>query len=113
MAQAPDFTPPGFRRRSLAVDDEAVQDVYAQREDRQRPPRVRSPDRQQRLERANRGGNDSDHPAVATAAHERQPRSDLDDAHDDRDPPPGVKAREHELRVVEEISVPDCGNTRK
>jgi hypothetical protein len=35
----------GSRRRFLAEDDEAVQDVYAEREDRQRPPRVRSADR--------------------------------------------------------------------
>ena len=38
------------------------------------------------------------------------PGGELDDADDDRDPAPGVEAREHVLRVVEEMSVADRGD---
>ena len=44
-ARAPDLMQLGCRRRFLAEDDQAVQDVYAEREDGQRPPRVRPADR--------------------------------------------------------------------
>jgi hypothetical protein len=82
----------------------------AENEDGQRPPRVCSADRQQRLERSQDGGEDRDHPTEGSAAHQREPGGELDDAHDDRDPAPGVEAREHVLRVVEEMSIADRGN---
>ena len=47
----------------LAVDEDAVDDVDAQEEDRQRPPRVGAADRQQRPDRTEAGADDPDDPA--------------------------------------------------
>src|ERR1700722_3032903 len=93
------------RRLFFTVDDETVEDVDAQRENGQRPPWVCAANRQQRLERAEGRGEDSDEPAVTSATKQREAASELNDAHDDRDPAPRVQAREHVLRVVEEVSV--------
>src|SRR5271155_690589 len=85
----------------LAEDDETVDADQADGKDAKRPPRVRAADIQQRADRADRGGHDPDQAPIQTAGEKRERGGELDDTQDDRDPPPGVQAREHVLSVVD------------
>src|SRR5215204_1316374 len=86
----------------LAIDEDAVHDVDAQEEDGERPPRVVAADRQQRDNGTQAARGDPDEPAPRVAAHERYPRGELDEAHDDEDPPHRVEVREDEAPVADE-----------
>jgi hypothetical protein len=52
-----------WRPLLLTVDDEAVDDVHAQGEDAERPPRIRAADRQQGPDRTKAAADDADHSA--------------------------------------------------
>src|SRR3954464_10155167 len=54
----------------LPVHDDAVHDVDAQGEDRERPPRVGPADRQQRPDRTQAGGGDAEHPPIGVAGQQ-------------------------------------------
>ena len=86
----------------LAVDEDAVDDVDAQEEDRQRPPRVGAADREQRPDRAEAGADDPDDPAVGVAGHQREASGELDHPEDDQHPAQGVEVGEDVALVVDE-----------
>src|SRR6478609_6132818 len=60
-----------------AVDEDAVDDVDAQEEQRQRPPRVVAADRQQRRDRPEAAADEPDVAAVRVADHQREPAREL------------------------------------
>src|SRR3954462_14114628 len=92
----------GHDRLVLSEDEEAVEDVDAEGEDGQRPPRVVATDRQQGADGAEAGGGDADDPAVGVAGEQRQAGRELDDPEDDQGPAQGVEVVEDEPLVVHE-----------
>src|SRR3954464_9132600 len=84
------------RRFVLAVDEDAVNDVDAQEEDAQRPPRVGAADRQQCPDRAEAAADDPDDPAVGVAGYQRKTSGELDHTEDDQNPAEGVEVAEDE-----------------
>src|SRR3954451_11066699 len=90
------------RRLFVAEDEEAVDDVQAQEEDAEGPPRVVASDREERADRSEARAGDPDDPAERLACHQREARGELDHAEDDQDPTHGVEVGEDEPRVVDE-----------
>ena len=78
----------------LAEDHEAVDADQADGEHAERPPRVRPAHVQQRTQRAQGGRDEPDHAPVDVAREQRKGPGQLNDAEDDRDPPPRMQARE-------------------
>src|SRR5215210_7291172 len=74
------------RRFVLAVDEDAVDDVDAQEEDPQRPPRVGAADRQERPDRAEGRADDRDDASEGIAGQERETAGELEDTEQDQDP---------------------------
>src|SRR4051812_42501187 len=77
-------------------DEDAVEDVDAQGEDPERPPRVRAADRQQGADRTEAGADDADHPPVRVAGQQREAAGELDQPEDDQHPAHGVEVGEDE-----------------
>src|SRR5688500_5887588 len=88
----------------VAELDDAADDVDAQEEHGQRPPRIAVAHRQQGADRAEAGSDDSDHPAERVAGEQREPSGELDDTEDDQEPAHRVEVREHESLVSDEHS---------
>src|SRR5215218_132739 len=86
----------------VAVDEDAVEDVEAQEEDCQRPPRVVAADREQGSDGSEAGADDPDHPAERVADEQREAAGDLDDPEDDQDPAHRVEVRQDVALVVDE-----------
>src|SRR5215210_898229 len=88
----------------LAVQKDAVDDVQAEGEDGERPPRMLPADRQQCPDRAEVGGDDADNPSVGRATHQRGAPGALDHPEDDQHPAQGVEVLEDESGVADEDS---------
>jgi hypothetical protein len=86
----------------LAEDDDAVDVVDAEGEDRQRPPGVGAADREQGVDRAEAAADDRQDTAVRVARHQRQPSGELYQPEDDGDPTQGVQIGEDEPLVIDE-----------
>src|SRR5438067_352800 len=86
----------------LAEVNQPFKDDHADREDAERPPRMGTADIEQRLDRAKRGGDGSDHLSEQACGEQREGGCDLDRAEDDRYPAPRMQPREDELRIREE-----------
>ena len=86
----------------LPENEQPVDDVDAQEEDRQRPPRVGTPDGEQGAYRAEGGTDDPDDPAVGVAGEQREAHRELDDPEHDHDPAHRVEVGEDVARVVYE-----------
>src|SRR4051812_48441258 len=95
-SSAMSITSSGCRRRVVVgVDEDAVDDVHAEEEDGQRPPRIVAADREQRPDRAQARADDPDDATVRVADHQREAPAELDDPKDDQDPAHGVQVGEY------------------
>src|SRR3954449_1736719 len=93
-----------------AAGRDLVDDHDVEREDRERPERIPR-DREQRGDRAEARGADADVAAVQAPGPQRAGGKHLEDADDQRDPPPGLEVAEDVLRVRdEELRIADRGN---
>src|SRR5918994_7846964 len=86
----------------LAEHEDAVDDIHAQEEDPERPPRVGATDRQQCADRAEAAADDSNDPAERVARDERKASAELNHTEDDQDPTQGVEVGEDVPLVVGE-----------
>src|SRR5829696_8508394 len=95
-AQAPASAGSGSHRPLvLAEHDDAVDDVDAEGEDAERPPRVGAADRQQGRDRAEAAADDPDDPAVGVAGHQRESAAELNHTEDDQYPAEGVEVGQY------------------
>src|SRR5688572_24165657 len=70
----------------LPEDDDAVDDPDREEEERQRPPRVGAPDREQRADRTEAATDDPDDPAVGVARHQGDASGELNQPKHDENP---------------------------
>ena len=79
-----------------------MDDVDAEEEDRQRPPRVGAADRQQGSDRAEGRPEDPHEAAERVAAEQQEPADELDQPEDDQDPAQRVQVVEDVPLVFDE-----------
>src|SRR5690348_12522143 len=93
----------------MSEGDEAVEDVHAQHETAEAPPRVTAADGHQVEERAEARGDDPDHSPVGVAREEGEAAGQLDQAEDDQHPAVRVQVVEYQPRFADvDLRVAEC-----